>query len=162
MKDAQHFIIRTEPSGTTPATKAAHTPAYLRTFKLPSPKAAIAPKVAQALSELGISNNRLVMPTRDNVAQLEALVEATVTLLDIKKAVDKVDYDINVAKSRLGIKNNADKDDAMDVDEGRDEDRAQSVVSVRSRGRRVSLPFSLLQLHNSSLVESKVDVRFLS
>ncbi|KAJ7584297.1 hypothetical protein C8J56DRAFT_950565 [Mycena floridula] len=50
-----HCIIRTDSPATTPATKAAHQPAYLRAFKLPVPNAAIALKVAQSLAELSVS-----------------------------------------------------------------------------------------------------------
>ena len=54
VQDAQHCIVRTDVPTTT-AMKVAHQPAYLRSFKLPTPKAGIAPKVTLALSELGIS-----------------------------------------------------------------------------------------------------------
>lgn len=134
------------------ATKAAHQPAYLRSFKLPTPKAAIAPKITQALAELGISHSRLVMPTRENAAHLEALLEATTALVETKRVVDKVEYDIQVMKNRLAIKEqresgegDAEKGGNMDVDgsqagevEGENDDgRAQSVVSARSgRGRK--------------------------
>ncbi|KAF9453035.1 hypothetical protein P691DRAFT_659353 [Macrolepiota fuliginosa MF-IS2] len=146
--DTQNCIIRTELPNTTSATKAAHQPAYLRSFKLPVPKAAIAPKVTQALAELGVSHTRLVMPTRDNVAQLESLLEATMALIEMKRVVDKVDYDIQVLRSRLGLKEGQEggediKGDGMDVEEGPvdsgagENGRAQSVVSARSaRGSR--------------------------
>jgi len=119
----------------------------LRSFKLPVPKAAIAPKVTQALAELGISLTRLVMPTRDNVAQLESLLEATMALIEMKRVVDKVDYDIEVLRAQLGLKEGQENENSMtegmDVDEkivdseaGKD-GRAQSIVSVRSgRGSR--------------------------
>lgn len=119
----------------------------MRSFKLPVPKAAIAPKVTQALAELGISLTRLVMPTRDNVAQLESLLEATMALIEMKRVVDKVDYDIEVLRAQLGLKEGQENENSMtegmDVDEkivdseaGKD-GRAQSIVSVRSgRGSR--------------------------
>ena len=119
----------------------------MRSFKLPVPKAAIAPKVTQALAELGISLTRLVMPTRDNVAQLESLLEATMALIEMKRVVDKVDYDIEVLRTQLGLKEGQEnenlKAEGMDVDEkiadgeaGKD-GRAQSIVSARSgRGGR--------------------------
>ncbi|KXN89596.1 SWR1-complex protein 4 [Leucoagaricus sp. SymC.cos] len=142
--DAQNCIIRTELPNTTSATKAAHQPAYLRSFKLPVPKAAIAPKVTQALAELGISHTRLVMPTRDNVAQLESLLEATMALIEMKRVVDKVDYDIRALRTQLGLKDGQDdevKAEGMEVDEsvidGEAGERAQSVASTRSgRGSR--------------------------
>jgi hypothetical protein len=152
VEDAQHCIVRTDVPTTT-ATKAAHQPAYLRSFKLPTPKAAIAPKVTLALSELGISHSRLVMPTRENVAHFESLLEATTALIEIKRLIDKADYDIKVSRNRLGLREKSqsvgdgepkiENDDAMDIDytqgdgdgdvEEDDDGRGQSVMSGRSR-----------------------------
>ncbi|KAF9481813.1 hypothetical protein BDN70DRAFT_875754 [Pholiota conissans] len=149
--DAQHCIIRTETPSTGAATKAAHQPAYLRSYKLPSPKPAIAPKITQALAELGISLTRLVMPTRDTTASLEALLDATTALVETKRVVDRVNQEIGVQKLRLGMRERSvsvdgetktDGDNAMEVDgpnaadgegetEGED-GRAQSVMSTRS------------------------------
>ncbi|KAF8631551.1 hypothetical protein AX15_002306 [Amanita polypyramis BW_CC] len=148
--DIAHCIVRSEQPATASATKSAHTPAYLRSFKLPMPKQAIAPKVTQALAELGILHTRLVMPTRENCIQLEQLLEATTALIETKRMADKVDYDIKVLKTRLGLResqgveatNNTAgvNEDAMEVDgmvEGEevigDDGRSQSVVSTRSR-----------------------------
>lgn len=92
------------------------------------------------------------MPTRDNVGQLEALIDATTHLVETKRLVDKADYDIMVLKKRLEIREDEEGGpkmeggsggDAMEVDdsqtgadaEGETEDdtgRAESVVSVRS------------------------------
>jgi DNA methyltransferase 1-associated protein 1 len=152
--DLQNCITRTDLVPQTTATKAAHQPAYLRSFKLPFPKAAIAPKVTQALAELGVSHTRLVMPTQGNVALLEQLLDATSSLVDTKKIVDKVEFDIQVLKNRLGMQGAAKAEetdggvDGMDVDDGNDADgdadgdgegddgRAQSIVSTRSARSR--------------------------
>ncbi|KAJ7929948.1 hypothetical protein B0H13DRAFT_2309998 [Mycena leptocephala] len=152
--DLQNCITRTDLVPQTTATKAAHQPAYLRSFKLPFPKAAIAPKVTQALAELGVSHTRLVMPTQGNVALLEQLLDATSSLVDTKKIVDKVEFDIQVLKNRLGMQGATKAEetdggvDAMDVDDGNDADgdadgdgegddgRAQSIVSTRSARSR--------------------------
>ncbi|KAJ7638929.1 hypothetical protein FB45DRAFT_739854 [Roridomyces roridus] len=145
--DLQHCITRTDQTGTT---KAAHQPAYLRSFKLPFPKASVAPKVSQTLTELGVSHTRLVMPTHANVALLEGLIDAATSLVETKKVVDKVDYDIQVLKNRLGMQGPATKmeegEDGMEVDDGNDAEgdidaegedgRAQSVVSTRSARSR--------------------------
>jgi len=146
--DAQHCIVRTEVPTSATATKAAHQPAYLRSFKLPTPKAAIAPKVTLALSELGISHSRLVMPTRENIAQFESLLDATTALIEIKRLIDKADYDIKVSRNRLGLREKSqvgdgepkiENDDAMDIDYTQGDDieegdgRGESVVSGRSR-----------------------------
>jgi DNA methyltransferase 1-associated protein 1 len=103
------------------------------------------------------------MPTRESCAQLESLLDATTALVETKKAVDKVEYGIQVLKARLGIRTSEGADgnavtgadagasagDAMDVDEGNeggeaeaeveaevDDGRAQSVVSTRSTRSR--------------------------
>jgi len=151
--DAQNCIIRTDVPASALATKAAHQPAYPRSFKIPAPKAALTPKINQALAELGISSSRLVMPTRDNVAQLEALIDATTHLVETKRLVDKTEYDISVLRKRLELHDEDGNGDAsgsvMEIEdsqtgadaEGETEDEtgggAESVVSVRSgRGNR--------------------------
>ncbi|KAJ7683998.1 hypothetical protein B0H17DRAFT_1204759 [Mycena rosella] len=134
--DLQHCITRTDQPALASTTKAAHQPAYLRSFKLPFPKSAIAPKVTQALAELGISHTRL------------ALLDASASLVETKKVVDKVEYDIQVLKSRLGMQGPAtakveeEADGMMDVDDGNDAEgeaegedgRAQSVVARAAPG----------------------------
>jgi DNA methyltransferase 1-associated protein 1 len=127
------------PTGTT--TKAAHQAAYLRSFRVPYPKAAVSAKVSQIATELGITLSRLVMPTRDTLTHHEALLEAITTLVETKKVADRVDQDIRTAKMRLGMRESATPPPAempMDVDEdGQVPEtpgggRAHSVVSTRS------------------------------
>lgn len=149
--DAQHCIIRTDIPPSAIATKAAHTPAYARSWKMPAPKATVAAKINQALAELGISASRLVMPTRDNMAQLEMLIDLTAQLLETKRLTEKVEHDVAVLKNRVELRDEDEHGtletkmeavDTMDVDsqtgadaEGETEDdtgRAESVVSGRS------------------------------
>lgn len=161
--DALHCIIRTEveqASGSS-STKAAHVPVHVRSYKIAQPKAAVAPRVSQLLGELGISNTRLVMPTRDNLAKFSALIDAAQQLVEIKKAVDKHDQDIKTTKARIAVLRGESVEgdgDApgtpMDVDEGADgegdvDGRAQSVMSARStRSRKqVRARLSLSTLH---------------
>ncbi|RPD66839.1 hypothetical protein L226DRAFT_608127 [Lentinus tigrinus ALCF2SS1-7] len=151
--DALHCIVRTEVEQTSSSTKAAHVPVHLRSYKIAQPKAALAPRVTQVLSELGISHSRLVMPTRDNLTKFAALIDAAQQLVEIKKAVDKHDQDIQTTKARLAALRGETVEDGdvpqtpMDVDEGavdaegEVDGRAQSVVSTRSvrsrkQGRR--------------------------
>ncbi|KAK0468144.1 uncharacterized protein EV420DRAFT_1635400 [Desarmillaria tabescens] len=145
--DAMHCITHIDLPVTTPATKAAHQPSFLRTYKLPVPKAAVVPKISQTLAEIGISYNRLVMPTEGNVARLNALVDATLPLVETKRVLDKVEYDIKVLKERLNVRNSAPVDEDADGDgatdaadgeaiEGMEDGRAQSVVSTRSARSR--------------------------
>lgn len=87
-------------------------------------------KVTQALAELRINAARLVMPTPQNTAKLDELTEATALLLDLKKANDRLEYEISVAKEQLGITegDGGGNGDAMDID-------AESVSSVRNGQR---------------------------
>ena len=106
-------------------------------------------KVLQAFAEMGLSPSRLVMPTKENVAQLEGLLEAVTAMLETKKLLDKVDHDIQVTKKQLAMRNGQLEDaegdgepgvkteEPMDVDQTQDETdgnegRGHSVVSVRS------------------------------
>jgi DNA methyltransferase 1-associated protein 1 len=125
-------------------TKTTHQAAYLRSFRVPYPKAAVTAKVSQIASELGITLSRLVMPTRDTLTHYDALLEAITSLVEMKKVADRVDQDIRTAKMRLGLRESETPAEMpMDVDEdGRAPDtpgegRAHSVVSTRSgRSRR--------------------------
>lgn len=171
-KDAQHCIYRTDVVQTVaPATKAAHQPVYLRTSRLPAPKANIAPKITQVLAELGITHSRLVMPTRENCAQLEGLFDAAAALVDTKKVVDKVDQEIRVLKARMaGRASVGARSDAMDADdndgdggEGEpdgDSARAHSVAaSALSIGRkRVRGVCSLVSRYTADPFSSRSDL----
>ena len=98
--DAQHCITRTDHPQTT-VTKASHQAAALRSYKIPTPKQAVATKVTQTLSEKGINSSRLVMPTRENLLHLESLIDAATLLLEIKKNVDRVEHEIRHTKARV-------------------------------------------------------------
>jgi DNA methyltransferase 1-associated protein 1 len=148
-KDALNCIQRmdvTMPAGTT--TKSTHQAAYLRSFRVPYPKAAVAAKVSQIAAELGITMSRLVMPTRDTLAHHEALLDAITSLVELKKVADRVDQDIRTAKMRLGMRESeAPAEMPMEVDEDGqvpetpDEGRAHSVVSTRSGRSRKQVSF---------------------
>lgn len=133
------------PSGTT---KSAHLAAYLRSFRVAYPKAAVAAKVSQIATELGITMSRLVMPTRDTLTHHEALLDAITSLVELKKVADRVDQDIRTAKMRLGMRESeVPVEMPMEVDEDGqapdtpDEGRAHSVVSTRSGRSRKQVSF---------------------
>lgn len=90
--DALHCITRfNHPSG-APA-------AHVRGSRMPTLKPASAAQVRDALAEMGISQ-RLVMPTRANQEKLEALVVAVGNLVELKKQVDRIKYEADVATAR--------------------------------------------------------------
>lgn len=93
------------------------------------------------------------MPTRDNCLQLDSLIDATTALVEAKRLMDKLDFDIRVAKTRLGMRDSqgaegegegeaeGNNGDSMDVDEGNEGGegeggRAESVLSARSARSR--------------------------
>jgi DNA methyltransferase 1-associated protein 1 len=100
------------------------------------------------------------MPTRDTVLLLDSLVEATVALIDMKRAVDKADYDIQVLKTQLGLNEGHAgeevKTDGMEVDESAaegetgEDGRAQSVASARSSRSRKQVGVRLLSRAQAS------------
>ena len=118
-------------------------------------KTAVQQKVQEAVAELGLSSSRLVIPTRENVAQLDAMLEAMLALLETKRLVEKAEYDIQVLKKRLGLreqsiaggKGTISGTESVHVDyapRGGDvagetpgeNERSQSVLSVRSARSR--------------------------
>ena len=118
-------------------------------------KTAVQQKVQEAVAELGLSSSRLVIPTRENVAQLDATLEAMLALLETKRLVEKAEYDIQVLKKQLGLREQSAADgkgtisgmesvhvdyapkggDAAGETPGENE-RSQSVLSVRSARSR--------------------------
>ncbi|KAF7301827.1 Myb-like domain-containing protein [Mycena indigotica] len=151
-QDIQHCITRTEPNGTF---NKSHQVAYLRSFKIPYPKAAQAQKVVQAMTELGISSTRLVMPTAANLVHLENVMDAATNLVETKRNVDRVEFEIQVLRGRLGMQTTAPKNEDGEPMELEDADgeaepeegRAQSVVSTRSARKQ----------HRRSMSISSVD-----
>ena len=77
------------------------------------------------------------------MAQLEALIDAATHLVETKRLVDKIEYDISVLKKRLDIHDGEANGSVMEIDgsqtgadaEGETEDEAggaESIVSARS------------------------------
>lgn len=103
--DAQHHITRLEPSGQVTLNSfglprsgvysAAGPSVTLRTARMPAVKTPLIPKVTEALSELGLSS-RLIMPTCANQERLEALQSALSQLVDLKKTVERAEYEIGL------------------------------------------------------------------
>jgi DNA methyltransferase 1-associated protein 1 len=104
--DAQHFIARLDPHQPNPYGvprsynhMVGGPSVCLRSTRLPHIKTALQPRVFALLGELGLSQ-RLVMPTIVNQDRLEALVDAAGLVADLKRQLDRADYEIKVAKER--------------------------------------------------------------
>ncbi|EIN10484.1 SWR1-complex protein 4 [Punctularia strigosozonata HHB-11173 SS5] len=163
-QDALNCIHRMDPPATN-ATKS-HQAAHLRSSRIPFPKpSSNAPKIIQCLQELGINHLRLIMPTRENIQQLEGVMDAASALVETKKVVDRVEQEIRVLKAQLLEKDSADAEgdgeadaegsavvetpttgtpmevDGGDAEAGSPDGRGQSVmssVSMRGRSRKAS------------------------
>ena len=109
--DEKHCIIRTD-GGSLASTKSAHQAAYLRSQRIPTPKSNNAAKIKEALAELQINFDRLVMPTRDTINQLDTLLEAAGQLVEAKRALDRIDSEIRIMKQKRGEPVDADMPDA--------------------------------------------------
>ncbi|KAF8311157.1 hypothetical protein DL93DRAFT_2083603 [Clavulina sp. PMI_390] len=96
--DITHCITRTDnlPTNTKSGTQAAH----FRSTRVPIPKQASAAKITAILAENGISVSRLVMPTRPNVERLEMLQQAANMLFEVKKNLDRVEYEVARLKAQ--------------------------------------------------------------
>jgi len=99
----------------------------LRSARTPQPKASLAPKINAALAELNIST-RLIMPTKANQDRLEGLINAIGTLIELKRQVDRSEYEIGVLRARKGVTGGGAA--VAEVDEGRK--RSVSVTSSAS------------------------------
>lgn len=126
-------------SGYTPVssiTKSSHKSVHLRSTMIPTPKASLAPKVNAILTEMGVHPTKLVMPTAGNLERMEALQNAALGLLDMKKILDRVEQDVRTLKSQLRGGSEAAETDAGEAGGG-PTDREPS-ASVSSAPVRVS------------------------
>jgi len=103
--DAARCIVRTPPviasNGSHLAAKhPLHQPVCLRSSKLPIPRQNAAHRITEVLSELGISTQRLVMPTRGNIEEFDGLLVAAGALVDMKRQVDRVAQEVRTLRAQ--------------------------------------------------------------
>ena len=163
--DVQHCIVRFEPPPTSMSSKSS-TPVHLRSTRIPLPKTHLAPKITSILAELGVSNSRLVMPTRANIERLENLQTAAASLLEMKKNVDRVEQEIRVLQaqsmrgsevpSAVGGPTGGDDDSGTRGSAGPSSGGVQKLLDKRAVGIRISArSFPSLNVYFS---EEAVDV----
>ena len=76
---------------------------------------------------------RLVMPTRENIQYLEALLDAAAVLIDTKKSVDRIDQEIRTQKKLLGLGGDEDgQTEAAAEGEGEDDSGGEKTGDVRT------------------------------
>lgn len=75
-----------------------HQQAFLRGSRLPLPKPTAAGRITDLLAELGLSANRLVMPTRQNMEVFEGLLNAAAALVEMRRQVNRVEQELRVVR----------------------------------------------------------------
>lgn len=94
---------------------------------MPYAKQSVAQRVGQILTELGVPQGRLVMPTRENLVAYEAVVEAATTLAEAKKHSDRLEAELRTQRERLNIR------EATDIQqEGEEGESATHVADIHS------------------------------
>ncbi|POY71414.1 hypothetical protein BMF94_5726 [Rhodotorula taiwanensis] len=86
------------PTGIIPKTSQAPA-ASVRSSRIAPVKSGLAAKVAAALAETGISTT-LIMPTKGNIGKLDDLQAALTQMLELKRAVDRVQGEIRLQKKK--------------------------------------------------------------
>ncbi|GAA5994970.1 Swc4p [Rhodotorula paludigena] len=131
--------VERHPAPTVAAPKASMWPSIaVRSSRLAPVKSGIAQKVSAALAETGIST-QLIMPTKTNLAKLEDLQGALAQMIEVKKALDRIQGEIRlVRKKRAALRGEEDP-----VIKGEDDDdkagvnrnkRSASVASHQASG----------------------------
>ena len=94
------LCIERHPIPTGIAPKASNAPpSQLRSGRLAPIKSGLANKVSAALTETGLSTS-LIMPTKGNISKLDDLQAALSQMLELKKAVDRIQGEIRVHKKK--------------------------------------------------------------
>lgn len=92
--------IERHPFPSQSATKALPYPSVsVRSSRILPPKSSIALRVATSLTELGLSQ-RLIMPTKTNIDKFDALQTALGQMIELKKAVDRIEGEMRMMKKR--------------------------------------------------------------
>ncbi|GAA6050472.1 hypothetical protein JCM3770_002613 [Rhodotorula araucariae] len=135
--------VERHPAPTVAAPKASMWPSIaVRSSRLPPVKSGIAAKVSAALAETGIST-QLIMPTKTNLGKLEDLQTALGQMVELKKAVDRIQSEIRlVRKKRAVLRGEEDptikaEDDDGDKSAASRNKRSASVASSTVSTKRV-------------------------
>ena len=124
-------------------SKSAHNIAYLRSGKMAVPKTTVYPRVIALLTELGVSQTRLVMPTRENLAAYESVVDACSSIVDAKKALDRLEAEIRVVKERLAMRESQEGGSGTPMDADGEEDDGAGSSRGESRMQSVRRSMSV-------------------
>ncbi|KAH7343453.1 hypothetical protein B0J17DRAFT_693381 [Rhizoctonia solani] len=95
--DLLQCITRLDPP--TNPTKSGHVAAHARSSRIPTVR--VSSGIHTIIGELGLSHDRLVMPTRANVEKIEGLQQAAMGLVEVKRAHDRTKHELAVLKARF-------------------------------------------------------------
>ncbi|GAA5887666.1 hypothetical protein JCM5296_004452 [Sporobolomyces johnsonii] len=141
-QDAANCIER-HPAPSISAPKAHMWPSVaVRSSRIAPVKSGVAQKVSAALGELSLST-QLIMPTKTNIGKLDELQQALAQMVEVKKAVDRIQGEMRLVKKKknmlLGIEEDpaikAEEDEAARQRNKRSASVASSTVSTK-RARR--------------------------
>ncbi|BGP04839.1 SWR1-complex protein 4 [Rhodotorula toruloides] len=94
------MCVERHPAPSAVAPKASMWPSVaVRSSRLAPVKSGIAQKVAAALTETGLSTH-LIMPTKTNIAKLDDLQAALSQMIELKKAVDRIQGEIRLVRKK--------------------------------------------------------------
>ncbi|GAA6001875.1 hypothetical protein JCM10207_002360 [Rhodosporidiobolus poonsookiae] len=97
------MCIERHPAPSVSAPKSNMWPSIaVRSSRIATVKSGIAAKVSAALAELGFST-QLVMPTKTNIAKLDELQAAIGQMVELKKAVDRVQGEIRLVRKKKAM-----------------------------------------------------------
>lgn len=95
--DLLNCITRIDPP--TNPTKSGHVAAHARSSRIPTVR--VSSGIHTIIAELGLSHDRLVMPTRANIEKLESLQGAALGMVEVKRSLDRTKHELGVLKARL-------------------------------------------------------------
>ncbi|CAE6505686.1 unnamed protein product [Rhizoctonia solani] len=137
--DLQQCITRLDPP--TNPTKSGHVAAHARSTRIPSVR--VSSGIHAIIGELGLSHDRLVMPTRANVEKLEGLQQAAMGLVEVKRVHDRTKHELAVLKARLEQLQNGGEDlPEREVSTGPNKKGRSRTPGEKQRKRSVSVSSS--------------------
>ncbi|QRW16322.1 SWR1-complex protein 4 [Rhizoctonia solani] len=137
--DLLNCVTRLDPP--TNPTKSGHVAAHARSSRIPTVR--VSSGIHAIIGELGLSHDRLVMPTRANIEKIESLQQAAMGLVEVKRAHDRTKHELSVLKGRLEQLQNGGEDAEREDSTGPNTKKGRSrTPGEKQRKRSVSVSSS--------------------
>ena len=104
--DNTHYIYRTNGNQTASKSHGGNPPPFSRATRLQ--QRSTPARIKEALAEMNLSDNRLIIPNRENIQRLDQVRDAMVQLIEIKKAHDRASTELRIAKGSNSLDGNLD------------------------------------------------------